>query len=505
MRSGSYPAACLSTSATTEPRATRPSTLPGSEYRAAVDLLMTLPDFERHARADDPPDYHLRRVAVLLEALGNPHLAVPTVHVAGSKGKGSTAAMIAAALAAHGLRVGLYTSPHLHTVRERIRVGLEPVTEREFAGLVDAVWPHVSDIDRDGSLGRVSFFDTVTAMAFHHFRATAADYQVIEVGLGGRLDATNLVQPDLSVITPIGLDHVAVLGDTVEKIAADKAGIVKPEAPVVIGRQPEAARRVIAERAAECRSPLHDAMTEIALERLEAGDTPAAPQTATLRSASDHYALEIPLAGAHQIDNARTAVAALEQLSCTSLSLSSVKIAGGLRKLVWPARVQVLTTEHPVIVADGAHNPDSAVALSRAVDGLFPRRRGVILIYGAGAGHDLHDTVRSLLALRPTVITTRSRHPKAYDAADVANVFVEDNVPVAAITATASGALARAKQLARPGDVIVATGSLFVAAEVIEEVQGIAPELYPTLYPTLKADSGGRSTDGAVAADAASD
>ena len=472
----------------------------GSEYRAAVDLLMTLPDFERHARADDPPDYHLRRMSVLLEALGNPHLAVPTVHVAGSKGKGSTAAMIAAALSAHGLRVGLYTSPHLHTVRERIRIGLEPIGESEFAGLVDAVWPHVSAIHRDGQLGRVSFFDTVTAMAFLHFQATEADYQVIEVGLGGRLDATNLVQPALCVITPVGLDHVAVLGDTLEKIAADKAGIVKPGVPLVIGRQPEAARRVIEDRAAECGSPLHDAVAEISLERREAGETPAASQKVALSSAVGAYDLEIPLAGAHQVDNARTAVAALERLGSGGLTLRAAAVSDGFRTLEWPARVQVLAADHPIVVADGAHNPDSAAALARAVDDLFPARRRVILIFGAGAGHDLRATIRSLYPLRPTVITTRSRHPKAFDAADVASAFVEDNVPVAAVTATASGALARAKRLARPGDVIVATGSLFVAAEVIEEMQGIAPEF----YPTLKADRGGWSRGGAVAADVAS-
>ena len=206
-----------------------------------------------------------------------------------------------------------------------------------------------------------------------------------------------------------------------------------------------------------------------------------------------------PLAGAHQVDNARTAVAALEQLAHPNLRLSPVTVAEGLRKLNWPARVQVITIEHPVIVADGAHNPDSAAALARAVDGLFSDRRGVILIFGAGAGHDLRETARSLLVLRPRVITTRSRHPKAIDAADVTNVFVEDNVPVAAVTATTGDALDRAKQLARPGDVIVATGSLFVAAEVIEEVQGIVPEL----YPTLKVDNGGRYKRAAVAADPA--
>lgn len=442
---------------------------------------MTLPDFERHARDRDPPDYHLRRMAVLLEALGNPHLAVPTVHVAGSKGKGSTSAMIAAILAAHDLTVGLYTSPHLHTVRERIRTGIRSVEEPDFAKLLYAVWPHIVEINSGQEMGRVSFFDAVTAMAFLHYKNIGADFQVIEVGLGGRLDSTNLVSPIMSVITPIGLDHVAVLGNTLEEIASDKAGIIKKRVPVVMARQQNSVRSVIAARAATCDSSLHEAIEEVVVEKSEIGCIPGLPQKAILRSATKLYDLEIPLAGSHQIDNARTAIAVLEQLKSPKLSLQRSKTADGFRKLEWPARVQILSKADPFIVADGAHSPDSAIALVNALDELFPDRMGVILIYGAGIGHELRDTVRNILCLNPKVITTRSRHPKAFDAVDVAKVFLGNNVHVAAVTETVGESLYQAKKLVRPGEVIVATGSMFVAAEVIEEIHGYTRELYPTL------------------------
>ena len=207
------------------------------DYRSAIERLLTLADFERKSRAGEPPDFHLRRMERLLAQLGDPHLATPVIHVAGSKGKGSTCALISSALASNGLRTGLYTSPHLHRFTERIRIDGAPVETGVFADLIGRLWPEVTAIERRGDLGRVSVFEMLTAMAFVHFRDVSTDCAVIEVGLGGRLDATNLVQPEVSVITPVGLDHVAVLGDTVEKIAAEKAGIIKPGVPVVTSLQ----------------------------------------------------------------------------------------------------------------------------------------------------------------------------------------------------------------------------------------------------------------------------
>lgn len=442
---------------------------------------MTLADFERSPRANEPPDFHLRRMELLLEAVANPHLATPTIHIAGSKGKGSTAAMIAAALGAHGLRVGLYTSPHLHYVRERIRVGGEPVSERCFAMLLSELWPHAAAVERRGDCGQVSVFEILTAMAFFHFRAINADFQVIEVGLGGRLDATNLVKPVVTVVTPVGLDHVAVLGDTVAQIACEKAGIIKPGVPVVMGPQPGAARRVIVETASRRGADLHDALAEISRCDTAPPRAPSATQSVTLAGSLGQYDLELPLLGPHQVDNARVAVSTLEVLHRTGVDIDPAAVALGMRSVEWPARVQVLSFDHPIIVVDGAHNADAASALVRTLRNLFPQRRRVILIFGGSGGHDFAATARQLASLDPILIATRSRHPKAVPAEKVARALIGDNVPIAAVTQNSKDALAAATAQAAPGDIIVATGSLFVAAEIIEEVQGILPEYYPTL------------------------
>ena len=187
------------------------------DYPAAVGLAMGLADFERGTHSPGHSTFHLERISRLLERLGNPHLAVPTIHVAGTKGKGSTAAMIASILSAAGHRVGLYTSPSLHTVTERVRVGMEPIGQEDFAGLVERMWPEVEWVGEHGGYGPLMYFEFLTTLAFQHFSEINADFQVIEVGLGGRLDATNVVHPAVSVITSISLDHTGVLGDTIPR------------------------------------------------------------------------------------------------------------------------------------------------------------------------------------------------------------------------------------------------------------------------------------------------
>ena len=219
-------------------------------YKTAVNRLLSLADFERKSRANQPPDWHLRRVERLMEMLGNPHLATPVVHVAGSKGKGSTCAMIASGLKAAGFNAGLYTSPHLHTFTERIQLNGENIARSEFAELIDHLWPYAEAIEQTGDLGVVSVFEMLTAMAFVHFREHA-DIAVIETGLGGRLDATNVVIPEVAVITSISRDHVRILGDKISQIAREKAGIIKPGAPTVVAKNHPVTWRVMRQRAAE--------------------------------------------------------------------------------------------------------------------------------------------------------------------------------------------------------------------------------------------------------------
>ncbi|MBI2964629.1 MAG: bifunctional folylpolyglutamate synthase/dihydrofolate synthase [Chloroflexi bacterium] len=469
--------------------AAAPERTPTTTYQGAVERLLTLADFERKARAGEPPDFHLLRMETLLGLMGDPHLSIPTVHVAGTKGKGSTCAMVSSALVAHGFRTGLYTSPHLHTFRERIQVDCRPISEDAFACLIAHLWTHVDAVAGMGDRGTVTVFELLTAMAFDHFRREGCRVQVIEVGLGGRLDATNLVSPAVAVITPVGLDHVAVLGDTVPKIAAEKAGIIKPGVPVVVGRQSQDAMAVIAHRAGEVGSPIIDAMisTRLIGEPALAGER----QRVTVASGLATYDIDLPLLGLHQVDNARTAIAALESLAASGLELRKEAVERGLSKTSWPARFQILSNAGPSVVVDGAHNADSADALRSTFEFRFPHRGRVILIYGGTRGHDATDTARRLAPLRPVVIATRTRHPKAVDPVELAVALRGLGLEVAAVSPTTQAAYGAARAIAEHDDVILATGSLFVAAEVIETIQGIEPELYPTLrgdmMPTITA------------------
>ena len=447
------------------------------DYRSAIDRLLTLTDFERKSRAGEPPDFHLRRMELLLAALDDPHLATPVVHVAGSKGKGSTCALVTAALSANGARTGLYTSPHLHRFTERIRVDGAPVDEQLFAGLIDRLWPDVEAIERRGDLGKVSVFEMLTAMAFVHFRDISADCAVIEVGLGGRLDATNLVQPEVSVITPVGLDHVAVLGDTVEKIAAEKAGIIKPGVPVVSSSQHPDAARVIRQTAAANDSRLIEASAVVEIAGVEIDGWKA--QRVRFNTVRGSYDVRLPLLGEHQVENVQTAIAAKETLD--SFDLEPDRVAAGLSRVDWPARAQVVDTGPPVVLADGAHNADSGRALYSTLRRHFDPHRDVVLVVGGTTGHDISAVVTELAALKPRVVVTQSRHPKAVEPDDFAAAVRRDNVPVTAVTGNVASGLETAYRLAGPETLIVATGSLFVAAEVIEHVRGIEPELYPDL------------------------
>jgi len=460
--------------------------MPLLTYSAAVDRLLTLADFERKSRAGEPPDFHLRRMTRLLSRLDDPHLAVPTVHVAGSKGKGSTSALVASALSAHGIRVGLYTSPHLHTFRERIRVDMWPIAPADFAGLLEELWPHVEAIAAEGDCRTVSVFEMLTAMAFLHFRRVGLDFQVIEVGLGGRLDATNLVRPEATAVTPVSLDHTRVLGNTVAKIAAEKAGIFKAGVVAIAARQSAAARDVLERVAHKTGAPFVDAMRTIRVVREDPGG--AGPQRLTLAGRRGQYDLVLPLLGGHQVDNARTAIALLEALAERGFPLRTDAVESGVSGVEWPGRAQLLPDCVPPVFVDGAHNDASARALLATIRRHFPEPRRFVLILAGSGGHDFVETARVLSALSPFVVVTQTRHPKAVPVERLAEALVQDGMGVSAVTPDSAAALQAARRLALPGDLVIAAGSLFLAAEVIEHVLGIEPELYPD-FPGVSARS----------------
>jgi dihydrofolate synthase / folylpolyglutamate synthase len=449
------------------------------EYQAAISQLLSLADFERKSRASDPPDFHLKRIERLLGYLGNPHVGQKYVHVAGSKGKGSTSAMIAWALAENGYTTGLFTSPSIHKITERLRINGEPISEGDFAQLVHDLWPAIERVTADGDIGVVSVFELETAMAFCHFANVKADISVIEVGLGGRLDSTNIITPLVSVITPISLDHVAVLGDTIALIAGEKAGIIKPGVPVVSSPQQPDAIDVIRATASANQSELIE--SESSVEIIESHDLGLDGTRLEFAIDGETTSTDLHLLGSHQIDNARTAIAALHRLSKLGIRTDNGANGAGITAVRWPARNHLVSRKPTPIFVDGAHNDASARVLRESIETLFPNRNEIFLILGTVRGHNPAAVARELSPLIPKIIVTESRHPKSLTSFELSDALGESKIPMYSATESTREALTLAKNLAKTDDLIVAAGSLFVAAEIIELEQGIEPELYPDI------------------------
>lgn len=447
-------------------------------YEDALRRVMGLADFERSTHSPGHSSFHLERMSLLMERLESAHLAVPTVHIAGTKGKGSTSAMIAAILKAQGYKVGLYTSPHLHSATERIRVNGQPVSRQEFASAVERIWPVVEDVGNSGGYGGVTTFEAMTAMAFAHFRHIGADFQVMEVGLGGRLDSTNIVMPQVCAITSISLDHIATLGDTIAKIAFEKAGIIKSGIPVVVAPQTEEAMAVITDVAARRGAPVLSVTERFSWQKTRSD---MRGQAFTLTSPEGIYELKTPLIGDYQMENAATAVALAETLKRQGVNLDDSAIVQGIRDVNWPARLQILSTPEEgnrLLVVDGAHNPYSMERLVEALCEHFPHER-LILIFGALSGHSAAGMLRALAPLAPQVLATRSRHPRSASGSTIARVADELGMNVVFTSENVGEATRHALAMATENDLVLGTGSLSVAAEVIEDVQNIPPELYP--------------------------
>jgi len=428
-------------------------------YREAVEFLLGFTDYEKlPSFLYSPADFDLRRMRGLMARLGDPHRALPTVHIAGTKGKGSTAAMVAWGLTFSGYRVGLYTSPHLHHIRERLRVDGRPISPRAFALGVGRLRGVIEGLDyRD----RLTTFELLTALALDHFARKGMDVQVLEVGLGGRLDATNIVEPLVAVITSISLDHTALLGTRLEDIAREKGGIIKPGATVVSSPQPPAALRVLEEICRERGAKFTLVGRDITWRGGEAG---LRGQALEVVGGRGRYQLFIPLLGAHQQENAATAMAVLEALMPRFSRITAGSLARGLAEVSWPGRLQVLQ-EAPLVVVDGAHNADSARRLREAVLALFPGRR-VTLVFGTSVDKDIESMARELSPLGARVLVAASRHPRAAPPEKVAGAWEKyqscESFP--SVPRALEEALARALS----SDLILATGSLFVVAEAIE-------------------------------------
>jgi dihydrofolate synthase/folylpolyglutamate synthase len=447
------------------------------DYRQSIARLLTLVDHERN-KVTGPRQkaiYDLTRMEALLERLGSLQHQVPAVHIAGTKGKGSTAALCDAALNAAGLSTGFYSSPHLHTFRERIRRNSEPISQEGFAALVEGLWPLYEELKSDASVGPLTLFEFLTGMAFQCFAEDRTDVQVIEVGLGGRLDATNVLDAGVCVITSISLDHMAVLGNTIGEIAADKAGIIKAGATVVIAPQsPEALSPILAACQEKEAAPILVGR-DVTWEEGRIGTD---GQRFTVRGLRGEYELYMPLLGAHQLENAASAVAALEALAGQGIEVPPKAMEIGFERVSWPCRMEVLSRS-PLLVADGAHNVYSVQSLLKSLPKYLEYDR-LVLVAGFSRDKDVEDMAEALGEQADIVIATASRHPRSMTPAEVAGLFGDSRATVTEAL-TPADALKMAMDGAGKKDLVLATGSLFLTAEVRESALGIEPEIYPEL------------------------
>jgi len=409
------------------------------------------------------PGYSLRHVEELLNRMGNPQLAARTIHIAGTKGKGSVAAMIADVLTSSGYKTGLYTSPHFHTLRERIAIDGSLISEAEFAAAMAEVKPFVESMKQDASFRQLTYFEVLTVLAFAYFQKKRVDFQVLEVGLGGRLDATNIVaNPAVCVISSISLDHTQILGNTLEEIAREKAGIIKPGCRVVVSPQPEEAASVISDICREKEAKVVQVGKDVTWHKI-GGDLHR--QSLIIESKTGRHQVSIPLLGDFQLENTATAVAALEILGSEGFAIAAENIAEGFNQVKWPGRFQILQ-QQPTVVIDGAHNVASMKRLVNNIKAYFPQKR-IFLVFGTSCDKDIPGIVDELVSLSPQVIVTQASHSRAAPPSALAAEFTKQGIEPQTIK-TVTEAISRALSLASKTDVICVSGSLFIVAEALD-------------------------------------
>lgn len=450
-------------------------------YAAALEFLYGRINYERtlpHQFMDGA--FKLDRMRELLRLLGDPQERLPAVHVAGTKGKGSVCAMIGGMLQSAGRRVGLFTSPHLHRFEERMVLNGRGPSAAQVVNLVAQVRTACDALSVRGPDWSPTFFEVTTAMAWRYFEQEGADVAVLEVGLGGRLDATNVCRPLVTLITSISLDHTQLLGDTVGQIALEKAGIIKPGVPVLSGaRQPEA-RRAIIDTAAAMDAPLHElgggircfdvipesAETAVPLHWKFSVETPW----------RTHRGLRAPLPGVHQTDNAALAVAAVDALQAAGFSLGP-NCVSGLENVVWPLRIEVLA-RRPTVLVDAAHNEASIAALIETLRSVDAGRR--TLVFGTSRDKDARAMLRRIAGeFHEVILTQYVSNPRALPVEELAGLAESLLLPNCRIALTPEAAWQAVSEGRNESDLICVTGSFFLAAEVRELLLATQPSRSP--------------------------
>jgi len=452
-----------------------------NDYQDALDYLYSFIDYSLKRNFRNAAEkFNLDRMRQFMGYLGDPQKDYEIIHVAGTKGKGSVSSMVSSVLAAQGYMTGLYTSPHMVEFTERVQINGEEISKGELVKIVELLRTVTEKVPE------ITTFELTTALAMVYFSQQKVDFAVFEVGLGGRLDATNIVDPLVAVITSISYDHMKILGDTLSEIAAEKGGIIKPDTPVVIAPQKEEARLKLEQIAAERNAPL----IQVGRDYLYAADSHSLEGQTLLVWTPDEQPmvdefiesggrdiwspvrLRIPLLGFHQVENAAAAFAALKTAEKFGVKILPAAYRQGFAQVDWPGRMEILR-RHPPVVIDSAHNRYSAMRLRQAMDDYFPGFP-IVLVFGASEDKDIEGMYQELLPRMKRVITTQSIHPRAIEAEELVTLAHRSGRSATAVTPI-EDAIKQALEEAGGESVVLITGSVFVAAAARE------------LYPQIKA------------------
>ena len=436
---------------------------PFRTYKQAMSYLFEKTDYEKEERLRyNVTTFNLNRMKKLLSLVGNPHKKIATVHIAGTKGKGSTATMIARMLEANGYKVGLYTSPHVISIHERITVNNKMISENALLDLLNRVFASVEKLSKDDS---PTFFEILTAITFIYFLDKEVDIAIVETGLGGRLDSTNVIKPEVVGITSLSIDHQAQLGSTLAQIAKEKAGVFKTGVPIVTVEQKPEAMRVLRTEAATLKAPISITGGDIDFScRFEASPEHGPHTRICLTTPTSKFEhLRVPLHGRHQATNCALALAIIDKLKSSGYEIDIDKAAEGLDKVSLLGRMEIIC-EDPRILIDAAHNADSIEALILAIGQSIPYD-SMVVIFGCNKDKDVEGMLDKLQYGADKVIFTRSTSPKAMSPDKLAEIYTQLCGKMCQSASSLGEALRLANSAIGKEDLICITGSFYLIGQ----------------------------------------
>ncbi|MBT3877472.1 MAG: bifunctional folylpolyglutamate synthase/dihydrofolate synthase [Candidatus Scalindua sp.] len=441
-----------------------------NSYKQAKEFLLQTIDYEKLTQYKyDTSTFDLKRMEEMMSFVGNPHKKESTVHITGTKGKGSTSIIISSALQALGLKTGLFTSPHLIYLGERMKVNDKMISQKMFVELINMLKPYIDRITLKNPILMPTFFEIVTAITFLYFEREKTDISVLEVGLGGRLDSTNIILPEVSVITPVGYDHTDRLGHTLEKIAYEKAGIIKEGIPVISSIQESDALAVISKTCKEKNSHLYLVGRDILIHNLKVTKRNGVYGTeCEIKTWRNNYNnIFLPLVGRHQVENCAAAIGALEVLSeAGAIKTNNELIINVLANIRCPARIEVIS-ENPLIIVDTAHTVASMKILRESIQENFSFRK-LVLVIGLSEDKDIEGVLKEITCIADDLILTRTGNPREAEPEQMAVMakpfYHKDPLVIEDI----DEALKEAKRITKKDDLICITGSFFLAGKVKE-------------------------------------